>query len=545
MGPGLREDDLACCLAHLAVLRGLDPDTYPRVPEVLAQWQAAFELEVDAPDLRARTAAVLLSLVAGAEPELCDVDAGARRLLRRPTAGIAGLERLQPARAGLHRTAPGCARVEVRGHRVTEDVDGVVGVGHPQRHPQVGVRPQVLLDHAGRTLRRQDQVQPQRPSALGDVHDAVHELGHLLHQRRELVDDDHEARRAVGVPGLLQGHQVLGLLSLQQVLAVPQFGPQRGQRPPHQVWRQVRDQAHRVGQLDAIGEGCPALVVDEEERQPVGTVGSSHAQHPGLQELRFARARRAPDEGVGAVLAQVEVERGSARVTDQGAQVALLAPADRRCPVAADQGVVLPPAVEHRVEGLQKIVAGQRRVGHLGGQVGVVVLRRTDVGHRSEHAGKGVRAYLAEARGRHGVGPGTEPDEADQATGLLAVEFDERAARGRQLGCGRGDPDDVDAGVGTALRESGGPSAVNGGIGLHHQHDGGHAPPGRRAAVTDAAAGGGRLAVQPRLDEALELGEQSGSGGGAVGQVFPGQRTVGGRGVRQPFQPLPVGPCHR
>ena len=69
VGPGLREDDLACCLAHLAVLPGLDPDTYPRVPEVLAQWQAAFEQQVDATDLRARTAGVLLSLVAGAEPE--------------------------------------------------------------------------------------------------------------------------------------------------------------------------------------------------------------------------------------------------------------------------------------------------------------------------------------------------------------------------------------------------------------------------------------------------------------------------------------------
>ncbi len=69
IGPGLREDDLACCLAHLAVLPGLDPNTYPRVPEVLAEWQAAFERQVDVTDLRARTAGVLLSLVAGAEPE--------------------------------------------------------------------------------------------------------------------------------------------------------------------------------------------------------------------------------------------------------------------------------------------------------------------------------------------------------------------------------------------------------------------------------------------------------------------------------------------
>lgn len=69
-GPGLREDDLACCLAHLAVLPGLDPDTYSRVPDVVRAWQAAFESQVDATDLRARTAGVLLSLVSGGDPDL-------------------------------------------------------------------------------------------------------------------------------------------------------------------------------------------------------------------------------------------------------------------------------------------------------------------------------------------------------------------------------------------------------------------------------------------------------------------------------------------
>lgn len=65
-GPGLREDDLACLLAHLAVLPTLAPGAYPRVPAVLAEWQRAFEETVDPADLRARTAAVLLSLVSGA-----------------------------------------------------------------------------------------------------------------------------------------------------------------------------------------------------------------------------------------------------------------------------------------------------------------------------------------------------------------------------------------------------------------------------------------------------------------------------------------------
>ncbi|MFT3887059.1 MAG: aminoglycoside phosphotransferase family protein [Arachnia sp.] len=67
-GPGLREDDLACLLAHLAVLPTLAPGHYTRVPAVLGEWSAAFEECVDAADLRARTAAVLLSLVSGADP---------------------------------------------------------------------------------------------------------------------------------------------------------------------------------------------------------------------------------------------------------------------------------------------------------------------------------------------------------------------------------------------------------------------------------------------------------------------------------------------
>lgn len=69
VGPGLREDDLACCLAHLAVLPTLDPDGYHHVAELLQDWRQAFEATVDPIDLRARTAAVLVSLISGADPD--------------------------------------------------------------------------------------------------------------------------------------------------------------------------------------------------------------------------------------------------------------------------------------------------------------------------------------------------------------------------------------------------------------------------------------------------------------------------------------------
>ncbi len=65
-GPGRRIDDLACLLGHLAVLPDLSPAHYGRVAEVTYAWASDFESRVDAAELRARVAGVILSLVAGA-----------------------------------------------------------------------------------------------------------------------------------------------------------------------------------------------------------------------------------------------------------------------------------------------------------------------------------------------------------------------------------------------------------------------------------------------------------------------------------------------
>ena len=93
------------------------------------------------------------------EVEFRDVDAGPRGLPRRAAAHVAGLEGRQPAGAALGGTAPRDRRIEIRGHLVAEDVHRVIGVGHPQRDPQVRVGPQVVFDHACRPLRRQHEVQ--------------------------------------------------------------------------------------------------------------------------------------------------------------------------------------------------------------------------------------------------------------------------------------------------------------------------------------------------------------------------------------------------
>ena len=64
-GPGLREDDLACLLGHLAVLPDLSPSHYARVGEVVQEWRGVFERSVPRAALRVRVAGVILSLVAG------------------------------------------------------------------------------------------------------------------------------------------------------------------------------------------------------------------------------------------------------------------------------------------------------------------------------------------------------------------------------------------------------------------------------------------------------------------------------------------------
>jgi len=69
LGPGRLADDLAGLLGHLSVLPALAPQTDPHVPGVVAEWNRAFDEHADPVALRARAAAVVLSLVPGAAIE--------------------------------------------------------------------------------------------------------------------------------------------------------------------------------------------------------------------------------------------------------------------------------------------------------------------------------------------------------------------------------------------------------------------------------------------------------------------------------------------
>lgn len=109
LGRGHRVDDLACLLAHLSVLAALAPDVHRDAPATTRRWLAAFDGAVDPVALRARTAAVVLTLVPGA----LAVPGAAWRFLATAEAwaqmaelsSTAPVPLMAPAEAGSSRTA--------------------------------------------------------------------------------------------------------------------------------------------------------------------------------------------------------------------------------------------------------------------------------------------------------------------------------------------------------------------------------------------------------------------------------------------------------
>jgi hypothetical protein len=67
VGPGYRADDLACMLAHLHTLPTFDPVAYASVPGLVDSCVSAFTADVTPDQLRARAAAVLVSLLTGCD----------------------------------------------------------------------------------------------------------------------------------------------------------------------------------------------------------------------------------------------------------------------------------------------------------------------------------------------------------------------------------------------------------------------------------------------------------------------------------------------
>jgi len=64
-GPGRRADDLACLVAHAALLAHIEPEHAATTTELTARMVAAFDRRVDPAELRLRVAGVLMSLATG------------------------------------------------------------------------------------------------------------------------------------------------------------------------------------------------------------------------------------------------------------------------------------------------------------------------------------------------------------------------------------------------------------------------------------------------------------------------------------------------
>ncbi|WP_459980110.1 phosphotransferase, partial [Isoptericola variabilis] len=93
LGPGHLVDDLACAVAHLAVLPALDPGAYAGVDGLVERCLDVFGRAVEPALLRARAAAVVVSLAAGAEDAATvgEFLAVAERLADRHAAQAAGV----------------------------------------------------------------------------------------------------------------------------------------------------------------------------------------------------------------------------------------------------------------------------------------------------------------------------------------------------------------------------------------------------------------------------------------------------------------------
>ena len=204
-----------------------------------------------------------------------------------------------------------------------------------------------------------------------------------------------------------------------------QLSTQRGQSPAHQVRGQVSDQTHGVRQFHAVGKSRATLVVNEQEGEPVRTVGGGHAQDPRLQELGLSGTCGSTHQGVRTFGLQIQVHGFHALGTHQCPQGTLVlavlhGPGGNR--------VVFQPPIGNAGGAFHQIVAGECHIGHAPRKVRIVVDRRSGVNHGCHHAGQLGGQVQADAFTAHGV---RQLAQTDLAGGGGFGNMDKVAARSR------------------------------------------------------------------------------------------------------------------
>jgi hypothetical protein len=203
----------------------------------------------------------------------------------------------------------------VCGGRLPDDVARVGRVQHPQAQPEGHVRAHVGRHDPGRALRREHEVQAERPPLRGEPHEVGQQGGVLVGERPELVDDDDEPRHPLPAP--MELRDVLDPRGGQHLLTSPQLRGERGERARGARGVEVGEDGRDVGERAERSERGPALVVDQHEPEQVGRGARRERRQPRHEGLGLAGPGRPRQQGVRAVADEIDLDHAVAVASDR------------------------------------------------------------------------------------------------------------------------------------------------------------------------------------------------------------------------------------
>ena len=166
---------------------------------------------------------------------------------------------------------------------VADHVGRVSCILDAQSDAQIGVGANVLVEHAARSLRREQKVDAEAASPLGDTKESADEVRLLDDQRCEFIDHDDEPGQHVHSPVSIHRPAVLAEVVRpdrpQEHLTAAEFGLQAAQRPGRESVVEVGHQTNGVREGSTRIERRTALVVDQHERDRLRTGASRKTEH--------------------------------------------------------------------------------------------------------------------------------------------------------------------------------------------------------------------------------------------------------------------------
>ena len=192
--------------------------------------------------------------------------------------------------------------------RIADHVEGVGPVVQAQRHSQVGVGADVVVDHPRRPLRREHEVHTETPATLGDPDHGRNEVGEVDGERGELVDDDGESWKRRCADDRPMFGEVGGARLAEQPLASMHLGLEADQCTRGEPVVEVGDEPDRVGEVGTRVERRAALVVDEHERHVVRADARRDGDDERAERFALAGAGRPGDQSVRTIADEVDLD---------------------------------------------------------------------------------------------------------------------------------------------------------------------------------------------------------------------------------------------